>query len=81
MSDGNGCPNCERLEKALANLPARFDELERKFAAAMKNSTNSSKPPSSDIVKPTRPRKPAGKRKKGISGRSSQQFLSTNRIS
>ena len=65
MSNGKGCPNCERLEKALADLQARFDELERKFAAAMKNRTNSSKPPSSDIVKSIRSRKPAGKRKKG----------------
>lgn len=66
------CPNCERLEKLVQQLQtqlavqaARIEELERKLAAAMKNSSNSSKPPSSDIVKPIRPRKPAGKRKKG----------------
>ncbi|WP_414707196.1 DUF6444 domain-containing protein [Rhodopirellula sp. UBA1907] len=49
----------------MADLQAHFEGLERNFAAATKNSTNSSKPPSSDIVKPIRPRKPSGKRKMG----------------
>ena len=65
MSHGKGCPNCKRLEKQLSELQTRFDELERKFAAATKNSSNSSKPPSSDIVKPRGKREPTGKRKKG----------------
>jgi len=65
MNEGNGCPNCRRLEKRLSELQVRFEELERKFAAATKNSSNSSKPPSSDIVKPPTKRKPIGKRKKG----------------
>ena len=53
------CPNCKRLENRLAKLEARLakteDELEKtkdKLAKAEKNSKNSSKPPSSDIVNP-----------------------------
>lgn len=41
-----GCPRCAVLERELAELRERLARLE-------KNSTNSSKPPSSDIVKPT----------------------------
>jgi transposase len=52
-STGNGCPNCERLEKRVAELEARLSQLESELAAARKNSGNSSKPPSSDIVKPS----------------------------
>lgn len=76
---GNGCPDCERWEQRFNELERKFDavveqldqttrkldEVSAKLAAATKNSSNSSKPPSSDIVKPIRPRKPAGKRKKG----------------
>jgi transposase len=50
-STGNGCPNCKRLEKRLAELEVRFAQLEAELAKARKNSGNSSKPPSSDIVK------------------------------
>ncbi len=39
------CPECQRLK-------ARVAELEAQLAAAKKHSGNSSKPPSSDIVKP-----------------------------
>lgn len=42
------CPNCSALE-------ARVASLEAELAKARKNSANSSKPPSSDIVKPPRP--------------------------
>jgi transposase len=48
MAEGDtstGCPACERLK-------ARVAELEAQLAAARKHSGNSSKPPSSDIVKP-----------------------------
>ncbi len=72
MSKENRCPKCERLEKLVIQLQAqgaeqagRIEELERKLAAATKNSGNSSKPPSSDIVKPPSKRKSVGKRKKG----------------
>src|SRR5581483_5634615 len=40
-----GCPLCEGLR-------ARIAELEAQLAKAQKHSGNSSKPPSSDIVKP-----------------------------
>ena len=56
------CRNCERLAKRVAELErqlaaalARIEELERQLAAARKDSSTSSKPPSSDIVKPPRP--------------------------
>lgn len=40
------------LEQIVEQKDARIEELENKLAAAQKNSANSSKPPSSDIVKP-----------------------------
>jgi transposase len=56
------CRNCERLGKRVAELErqlavalARIEELERQLAAACKDSSTSSKPPSSDIIKPPRP--------------------------
>jgi transposase len=71
MSDSgqqHGCRGCERRDKELAALKDRVARLEAALAAATKNSTNSSKPPSSDIVKPKRkPRKP-GRRKKNRPG-------------
>ena len=69
MSDGNRSAN---WEQRFNELQARYDELKRnladaleKLAKATKTSSNSSKLPSSDIVKPIRPRRPAGERKKG----------------
>jgi len=41
-----------KLEKQLAAALARIAELEKRLAAARKDSSTSSKPPSSDIVKP-----------------------------
>ena len=52
---GKACGNCRRLEQQLATLQAKVEQLEQQLAAARKNSTTSSKPPSSDIVKPPRP--------------------------
>src|SRR5438270_4542709 len=63
------CPNCSRLQaklnaqqaeleaqkRRLAALEATVARLEEQLAAARKNSATSSKPPSSDIVKPPRP--------------------------
>ena len=43
------CKRCKKLEKELQDVKVRLAELEGKLAKATKNSTNSSKPPSSDI--------------------------------
>jgi transposase len=62
---------CHLLEAENAELKARLKETEaknqelmEKLAAATKSSRNSSKPPSSDIVKPPLPKRPGGKRRK-----------------
>lgn len=44
-ADSPACPNCAALQQRIAELEARLAKLE-------KNSTNSSKPPSSDFVSP-----------------------------
>jgi transposase len=64
MSGTTTCPSCETQRQEIAELRARLADLEAKLAKAQKNSGNSSKPPSSDIVKPPRP-KPTRKRKSG----------------
>ncbi len=46
------CERCGRLELDLHELKERIARLEIELAKAKKNSTNSSKPPSSDITKP-----------------------------
>lgn len=51
----------ERLEKRIA-------ELEVKLAEARKDSSNSSKPPSSDIVKPPKPKPPKNGKKRSRGG-------------
>jgi transposase len=56
------------LEAEVAALRKRNAELEAEVARLSKNSSNSSKPPSSDIVKPPKPPKPKGKRKRKIGG-------------
>lgn len=54
-----GCPECQRLKARVAELEAQLD-------SARKHSGNSSKPPSSDIVKPPKaPLEDGGKRKIG----------------
>jgi transposase len=56
------CPECQRLRRIIAaqaeqikTLQAQVRELSEKLAAVLKNSATSSKPPSSDIVKPPKP--------------------------
>jgi transposase len=73
------CRNCVRLaervaalEKQLAAALARIEELERQLAAARKDSSTSSKPPSSDIVKPPRPKTGVRKRRSGKPRRGGQ---------
>jgi len=63
----HGCPNCERLDRRTRELEARVADLEIKLAKAQKNSATSSKPPSSDIVKPPKKQHKGkrGKRKRG----------------
>ena len=50
----NGCPGCAELASQIAALQAQINALEAKLAKAQKHSGNSSKLPSSDIVKPRR---------------------------
>ena len=69
MSEGvtTSCPNCAVLELKLQELVERVAALEAELAKARKNSSNSSKPPSSDIVQPPKPQgsgKKKGKRKR-----------------
>jgi transposase len=58
MNSRTRCPECQRLT-------ARIAELEAQLAAARKHSGNSSKPPSSDIVKPPKDRSRGKKRRRG----------------
>lgn len=61
------CTKCRRLQgqidsqqAQLAALRAEVAQLREQLAAAQKNSSTSSKPPSSDLVKPARPGSGAG---------------------
>jgi transposase len=58
------CARCATLEQQFAELQAQVAQLRAELAAAKKDSANSSKPPSSDIVKKTKP-KSGSKRKRG----------------
>src|SRR5262245_41455458 len=69
------CPNCRRLQAKLDAQAARLEALEvsvarlqEQLAAARKDSSNSSKPPSSDIVKPPKPAPPEGLQGRRIGG-------------
>ena len=65
------CPNCRRLEARIAELEAivlkltaRIEALEAENARLRRNSSNSHKPPSSDIVRPKPPAPPRGKKRR-----------------
>lgn len=58
------CPGCAELKKLVATLLKRIEALEAALAKAHKDSSTSSKPPSSDIVKPPKPGKRNGKKRK-----------------
>src|SRR3954469_3225792 len=62
------CPNCRRLEARLAALEATVARLREQLASARKDSATSSKPPSSDIVKPPKPPPPEGQARRTIGG-------------
>src|SRR6185369_8054573 len=69
------CPNCRRLQALLNAQEARLKALEAsvarlqaQLAAARKDSSTSSKPPSSDIVKPPKPDPPEGQERRRIGG-------------
>jgi transposase len=57
------CSRCQNLEDQLRELATKVTRLEAELAAARKNSATSSKPPSSDIVKPPKPKRPGGKKR------------------
>ncbi len=56
------------LETEVGELNAQVARLVEQVAKLSKNSSNSSKPPSSDIVKPPKPPLPCGRRKRRIGG-------------
>ena len=62
MTALEGCTKAE-LIAIISRLEKRIADLEAEIAKLRKNSSSSSKPPSSDIVKPPKP-KPKGKGKK-----------------
>lgn len=69
------CANCSRLQAqvdaltaAVAQLQATVAQLQTQLAAVRKDSSTSSKPPSSDIVKPPKAHAPAGQDKRHIGG-------------
>lgn len=65
----NGCARCAELAAQVAALQAQVDALAEKLAKSQKHSGNSSKPPSSDIVKPRRkPGKRGRPKKRRIGG-------------
>ena len=62
------CVECQRLQARLDSLQATVTQLQEQLAKAGKNSSNSSKPPSSDLVKPAKPAPPDGQAKRRPGG-------------
>jgi transposase len=64
--DAPVCQGCIALRQLVEQLQSRLAQVEAELASARKNSRNSSKPPSSDIVKKPKKPAPAGdERKRG----------------
>src|SRR5215471_11741588 len=55
-----GCANCQRLQAQLDAMQAELAQLREQLARLSKDSSTSSKPPSSDLVKPPKPSPPPG---------------------
>jgi transposase len=62
------CSQCQVLLARLARLEAEMAQLREQLAAARKNSSTSSKPPSSDIVKPNPRSDDGNEQKRSIGG-------------
>ena len=61
------CSHCQELQARLDQLQTRLTEVEQQLAQARKDSSPSSKPPSSDLVKPAKapPANGRSKRQRG----------------
>lgn len=66
-STNKECAGCERLQKQVDALQAEIAQLREQLARARKDSSTSSKPPSSDIVKP-KPAQADDQAKRSIGG-------------
>jgi hypothetical protein len=69
------CANCQRLQAPVEALSATVAQrqaslapLQGQLAAARKDSSTSSQPPSSDLVKPPKPQPPQGQDQRKIGG-------------
>src|SRR5437762_14367201 len=69
------CANCQRLQAqvdalsaTVAQLQASLAQVQAQLAAARKDSSTSSKPPFSDIVKPPKPQPPPAQDKRQAGG-------------
>jgi transposase len=75
------CVNCQRLEAQVSILQADVDalrldlaQLQQQLAQTRKDSSTSSKPPSSDLVKPPKPTLPVGAAKRQRGGQPGHPF-------
>jgi transposase len=66
------------VTKATAVLQERIAALEAELAKAKKNSSNSSKPPSSDLVKPPKPPRKDGQNRQRGAQPGHEQHLRTD---
>jgi transposase len=67
-TEPQSCEQCVRLRQEIERLQTQVAELQAELAKARKHSGNSSKPPSSDIVQPPRPKKRGRPKKRRIGG-------------